>query len=188
MRPQLLGALIARRWAKPMYEMSHIIETSDIDAVGFAFEFSADVSQRQALAIHLGLLDLRKLTVAGHVRRDGDSGTILVKGQFLAEVEQRCVVTLAPVEAVLDDSFQISFLSPAEWDIYRARNVDMVPDDDDVEPLEGTNVDLGATVVEYLALAIDPYPRCRNAAFSFDQGAQVDPGPFAALAKLRNKV
>jgi uncharacterized metal-binding protein YceD (DUF177 family) len=188
MRPQLLGALIARRWAKPMYEMSHIIETSDIDAVGFAFEFSADVSQRQALAIRLGLLDLRTLTVAGHVRRDGDSGTILVKGQFLAEVEQRCVVTLEPVEAVLDDSFQISFLSPAEWDIYRARNVDMVPDDDDVEPLEGTNVDLGATVVEYLALAIDPYPRCRNAVFSFDQGAQVDPGPFAALAKLRNKV
>ena len=171
-----------------MNEMSHIIETSDIDAAGRVFEFSANVSQRQALAERLGLHDLKKLTVAGHVRRDGDGGTILVEGQFLAEVEQRCVVTLEPVEAALDDSFQISFLSPVEWDIYRARNVDMLPDDDDVEPLEGTNVDLGTTVVEYLALAIDPYPRCRNAEFSFDQGAQVDPGPFAALAKLRNKV
>ena len=68
MRPRLLGPLTARRWAKPMNEMSHIIETSDIDAAGRVFEFSANVSQRQALAERLGLHDLKKLTVAGHVR------------------------------------------------------------------------------------------------------------------------
>jgi len=188
MRPRLLGPLIARRRAKPMHEMSHIIETSDIDTAGRPFEFSADVAQRQALATRLGLLDLKKLSVAGHVRRDGDGRTILVEGQFLAEVEQKCVVTLGPIETVLDDAFQVRFLSPAEWEVYRARDVDVVPDDDDVEPLEGSNVDLGATVVEYLALAIDPYPRRRDAEFSFDTGVQDDPGPFAALAKLRNKV
>ena len=183
-----MGPLIARRWAKPMHEMPYIIETSDIDAAGRTFKFSADVTQRQALAIRLGLLDLKKLTVAGHVRRDGDGRTILVEGQLLAEVEQKCVVTLEPIKTALDDAFQVRYLSPAEWEVYRARDVDVVPDDDDVEPLQGATVDLGATVVEYLALAIDPYPRRRDAEFSFDPGVQADPGPFAALAKLRNKV
>lgn len=171
-----------------MHEMSHIIETTDIDAAGRHFEFAADGAQRQALAARLGLLDLKELTVAGQIRRDGDGTTILVDGRFLAEVAQKCVVTLERLEATLDEAFHVRFLSPADWETYRARDVEVVPDDEDVEPLEGTNVDLGATVVEYLALAIDPYPRRRDAEFSFDTGVEADPGPFAALAKLRNKV
>jgi uncharacterized metal-binding protein YceD (DUF177 family) len=171
-----------------MHEMSHIIETTDIDAAGRPFEFAAEGAQRQALAARLGLLDLRKLTVTGHIRRDGDGQTILIEGRFLAEVEQKCVVTLEPIETTLDEAFQVTFLSPADWETYRARDVEVVPDDEDVEPLEGTSVDLGATVAEYLALAIDPYPRHQDAEFSFDTGVEADPGPFAALAKLRNKV
>ena len=171
-----------------MHEMSHIIETTDIDAAGRTFEFAADKSQRQALAARLGLVDLKKLTVAGNIRRAPDGPSILVDGRFLAEVEQKCVVTLEPVGSTLEEAFHVRFLAPADWQAYCARDVDAEPEDEDVEPLEAASIDLAATVTEYLALAIDPYPRRRDAEFTFDTGAEVDPGPFAALAKLRNKV
>ncbi len=171
-----------------MHEMSHIIETTDIDAAGRHFEFAAEGDQRQALAARLGLLDLKKLTVSGHIRRDDDGPTSLIDGRFLAEIAQKCVVTLEPIETTLEEAFHVRFLSPKDWETYRAHDVEVVPEDEDVEPLEGANVDLGATVAEYLALAIDPYPRRRDAEFSFDTGVEADPGPFAALAKLRNKV
>ena len=189
--PGLLGsdvALIAPRRAQPIHEMSHIIEIADIDAAGRQFEFAVDGSQRQALAAALGLLDLSKLTVAGQIRRDDDGTTILVDGRFLAEIEQKCVVTLEPIETTLDEAFHVRFLSPADWDTYRGRDVEVEPDDEDVEPIEGLSVDLGATVAEYLALAVDPYPRRQDAEFTYDTGVEADPGPFAALAKLRNKV
>lgn len=187
MRPERV-AQGARRRAGCMHEFAHIIETAEIDAEGRHVDFAADASQRQALAARLGLLDLKELSVSCDVFRDGDNPAVLVQGRFHAEVAQKCVVTLEPVESTLDESFEVRFLPADEWEAHGQRDVEVTPDDEDVEPMSGSSIDLGATVTEYLALAIDPYPRRQDAEFRYDTGAEADPGPFAALAKLRNKV
>lgn len=171
-----------------MREMSHIIETAEIDADGRHVDFTADESERQALIARLDLLDLKEFTVAADIRRDGDSPAILVQGRFRATVTQKCVVTLDPVESAIDEGFDVRYLPVADWEAHLQRDVEVSPDDEDVEPMTGTAIDLGATVAEYLALAIDPYPRRPDVEFRFDNDAKADPGPFSALAKLRNKV
>ena len=60
-------------------------------------------------------------------------------------------------------------------------------DDDPPDPLTGDNVDLGAVVAEFFALALDPYPRKPGAAFA-DAAEPQENAPvsaFAALGALR---
>jgi uncharacterized metal-binding protein YceD (DUF177 family) len=57
-------------------------------------------------------------------------------------------------------------------------------DDDPPDEIEGGVVDLGAYVVEHLALALDPFPR--KPGVEFEAPAQEsEPSPFAALARLK---
>ena len=55
------------------------------------------------------------------------------------------------------------------------------------EPLVGGIVDLGALATEFLILGLDPYPRKPGAVFELPQDVKPDPGPFAALAGLKEK-
>ena len=55
------------------------------------------------------------------------------------------------------------------------------------EPLLGGVVDLGALATEFLILGLDPYPRKPGAVFEPPQDVKPDPGPFAALAGLKEK-
>ena len=55
------------------------------------------------------------------------------------------------------------------------------------EPLIGGVVDLGALATEFLILGLDPYPRKPGAVFEPPQDVKPDPGPFAALAGLKEK-
>ncbi len=55
------------------------------------------------------------------------------------------------------------------------------------EPLIGGGVDLGALATEFLILGLDPYPRKPGAVFEAPQDVKPDPGPFAALAGLKEK-
>src|SRR5271156_3377550 len=55
------------------------------------------------------------------------------------------------------------------------------------EPLIGGVVDLGALATEFLILGLDPYPRKPGAVFELPQDVKPEPGPFAALAGLKDK-
>ena len=51
----------------------------------------------------------------------------------------------------------------------------------------GGVVDLGALATEFLILGLDPYPRKPGAVFEPPQDVKPDPGPFAALAGLKDR-
>ena len=60
------------------------------------------------------------------------------------------------------------------------------------EPVSGGAIDLGETVAQQFALALDPYPRCPDASIEAlgaePQGARPEEGgPFAALARLKRR-
>lgn len=135
----------------------------------------------EAIAAELELLELHKLHMQGDINAEGDSDWIL-RGRLSAEVVQPCVVTLKPVNSMV------------EADIYRhftphipeadAEEVEMP--DDALEPL-GQFIDLTAIMIEELSLALPEYPRIEGAETPQldDEAAESDTKrPFANLDKL----
>ncbi|WP_108659058.1 DUF177 domain-containing protein [Acuticoccus kandeliae] len=146
----------------------------------------ANAEERAALAEELDLLTLDSLT-ATMVLRPWRGEGVRVTGTVKGALSQACVVSLEPVPAVVEESFDLR-LHP---DIQDASTVDVDPDaSDPPEPLEGNTIDVGAIALEHFALGIDPYPRAPGAAYeeeSAEEEEEEQPSPFAVLAALKNE-
>ena len=110
-----------------------------------------------------------------------------------ADVVQSCVVTLEPVAAHVEDSASVLFAPEARPG--QPFEIDLSAFEGDIsEPLEGDTIDIGELTAQYLALALDPYPRAPGVRFEayvsgpVGEGAARRPGPFSALERLRATV
>ncbi len=113
-----------------------------------------------------------------------DRGRWRARGTVTAHLEQVSVVSLEPVKAVIEETFDVEFRPPEQF----AAQVEVVVDDpelDDPEPIEDGRIRIGRLVFEILAASLDPYPRNDDEAFDprllEDDGTADDAGPFAAL-------
>ena len=182
----------------PGNEFSHLVQVDRIGPEGTDLHLVANPAEREALARRFRIpavlslsADLRVFpdpVLAGHYR---------LTGQLAAEVEQTCVVSLAPVRQQVAESVQRLFAPPEVVEKAAAVQTDddeeaewLDPDaDDPPDPLVNGGIDAGAVVAEVLALALDPYPRKPGAGLpegyrpDDDGGAKVS--PFAVLAKLK---
>ena len=153
-----------------------------------AVEVSADQRERAALASRFALEAVETLAARLAISR-GAQGTIRVRGRLTAVVLQRCVVSLEPFAARIEESFSRTFGAAEVADVNEVL-ID-VGAGDPVEPLVGDELDLGEIVAEQLGLSIDPYPRKAEAEFRWrdpDGGAKEAGGgdsPFAALKTLK---
>ena len=156
--------------------------------------FDTTPEERRAIADHLGLVSLHSLEGEAVVRSWRGRGAI-VSGRFTARVVQTCVVTLNPVEASIEQSFERRYLPEdlierdAAADL-RARDIEVeLSSEDPPEPLSAGGIELGDAVVEELSLALDPFPRCDGAVVEQtadpDKDAKVH--PFAALQQLKTQ-
>jgi hypothetical protein len=111
-----------------------------------------------------------------------------------ATVGQNCVVTLEPLTNEVEEDIDLVFAPPPP--VERKAGEDEVLEEaserpqrswNGPEPLIGGVVDLGALATEFLILGLDPYPRKPGAVFELPQDVKPDPGPFAALAGLKEK-
>lgn len=146
---------------------------------------------RRAIAQDLGLIGLRKLRLVGRIEPEGLRDWRLV-ARLGATVVQPCVATLAPVTTRIDED--VSRIWRADYAEPQGDEVEL-PDEVDDEPL-GAAIDIGAVMVEALALALPVYPRAGGAAL--EAAAVTEPGkaaltdetakPFAGLAALRDKL
>lgn len=157
-------------------EFSRPIALAEVPAGGLALRLEASAEERAALRRRFGLPGLFALTADLRLT-PAPGGCIAVSGILRAEVEQECVVSLAPLRAVIEE--------PVAW---RLLPEGMPPSDgeadpDDIESPRGV-ADLGEALAQQLSLALDPYPRAPGASLPEDPGAGPG-GPFAALAKLR---
>lgn len=146
----------------------------------------ADEAARAAIAAQLGIPAVGVLT--GHFRlvRVGE-GRVDSRLDLVASVTQTCVVSLEPVEQTIAERSALVLLAEDAADRLDATAA-IDPDAPDEIVAEGSVIDLGVILVEQLALALDPYPRCQDAeppaAASAGDGAD-RPHPFAALGRLR---
>jgi uncharacterized metal-binding protein YceD (DUF177 family) len=150
----------------------------------------ANEAERSRVAAQLDLASIELLEGRYELSRNGEKVTL--QGTVAASLHQICVVTLDPFPSALEIPVKLDFAPEAEAvpsrrgdsgdeiDIEIALN-----EDDPPEPIVDGVIDLGTVTVEFLALALDPYPR--KPGVSFDALAPSVPveSPFAALAKLK---
>lgn len=154
---------------------------------GERLDLVADEDERAAVAKRLRLERIARLDAHAVLTRDG--GTVRAQGRLVATLEQRCVVTGAPLPARLDEPFDIMFMAEPET-TQPDEEIELGPDDCDVVFYEGGAIDLGAAVADTLALSLDPYPRSAEAEAALKESGvmtEAEASPFAALTKLQFK-
>lgn len=162
---------------------SYPVAVADLPADGIEVELAPDAEIRAALARHVGVLAVPELVARFKITPDGRGGAE-VEGNLAATVRQTCVVTLEPFDNRIAEPIAVSY-SPTAAVSSVARSVEM-RELDQPDPLIGGVFDLAALAAEFLALAIDPYPRKPGAVFEPPaEGGREGESAFAALAKLK---
>ena len=142
-------------------------------------EISASEGERRALAERFGLVALKRLEARIRLSRSGVFYRI--EADWEADVVQTCVVTLEPLENHLADHL-VERYGPTER---QEAEIDLDPETDEIEEIEGGAIDIGETVAQALSLALDPYPRKPGVKVEIPGGHEGGEGPFAALSKLK---
>jgi uncharacterized metal-binding protein YceD (DUF177 family) len=154
------------------------------------FDIAPDPAARAALGDELGLLAIRSLRLQGEIAPAGRRDWRLT-ARLLADVDQACVVTLAPVPARIDEAVVRRYV--ADWQPPAGDEVEVTDDTEDPLP---EVIDLDAVMAEALALALPDYPRAPGAGLG--ELAATPPGavpltdatvkPFAALQALKDRM
>ncbi|MEW5422464.1 DUF177 domain-containing protein [Amorphus sp. 3PC139-8] len=168
------------------FPLSHPISAGDVPPDGETVTFSADETERKALADTFDLDEIRSLDVSFLIKPWRGDG-LSVAGTVDAVVVQPCVVTLAPVRQTIRETVDLHFLPEARVreDVSEV-SVDPTGEDPP-DVFDGDSLDLGAIAAEHVALGIDPYPRAPGARFDPREAGVGDkePSPFAVLEKLK---
>ncbi len=165
-----------------------MVAVAKIGDGGLAHSVKALPAEFAAIAAYLELADVKSFTGEIALERWRGRGVRLT-GKLSADVVQTCVVTLDPVEAHIEATFERRFLQPEKLlkEVEDESDVFVDPTaEDPPEPL-GHEIDLGEILIEELALNLDHYPRKPGVAFQGDAASAPRENPFAVLAKLKPK-
>lgn len=166
-----------------LFKLRHLPE-----AGGKAFTLEATPAECRAVARRLELVSLTGFVFEGRLEHGPRDAILILRGSVLADVTQRCVVTLEPVPAKLEVPVERYFITEATES---QAEVVVSPDDEEPEPITGDLLDLGEIAVEELSLALDPYPHAADAPAvlrSVNEAADAAArSAFAALAALRDR-
>lgn len=156
------------------------------------FDLHPDKPPLALLAALLDISAVRRLTFTGEIRTNGRTDFIL-DGVLRAQVEQPCGITLVPVQTEIYENVIRRYV--ADMPLPDADEVEM-PADESSEPLPDV-IDVGAVLIEALALALPLYPRAPGAEMNGEvvlgpPGVKPlksdDMRPFAGLASLAGQL
>jgi uncharacterized metal-binding protein YceD (DUF177 family) len=164
------------------------VGVAEIPVVGLHREIEAGPAQRESMAEVAGLREIALANAALDVT-PMDAGRFHVTGRIRAMVGQTCVVTLEPIENEIDEPIDLVF-APPEQIPDLAELVDEANEEvetpDPPEPIVDGVIDLGRLATDALFLAIDPYPRRKDAVFEpLVEVPDPEAHPFAALKALQ---
>ncbi len=165
-------------WALP-------VRLEDVPESGRHVDLRADETTCAALAEFIGVRAVPSAEASFDLAREGRDG-LQVTGEVRARVGQTCVVSLEPMESAIIEPVDVAF-RPAGEGGEAPMDEDAAADEEPPEALVDGTVDLGALATEFLILGIDPYPRKPGAVFDPPMADPGREGPFAALAKLKDR-
>jgi uncharacterized metal-binding protein YceD (DUF177 family) len=164
-------------------EFSRRVKLSRIGAKPFHQQISATDAERAALARRFDLISLDRLEAEVELTPKGER-TILLRADFEADFEQRCIVTLDPIAGVLAERFELLY-GPQEAEETASS---LVGEDAAFEPLIGEEIDIGEAVAQEFALALPPFPRSPEIRVETEteseSAAAAASHPFAGLTRL----
>jgi len=171
---------------------THSVMVDKIPARGCRLRVEPSAGEREAVARWLDLRDISEMSADFQINPMGKTGLIRVNGRLTARVTQSCVVTLAPVETVVDEEISLTFGPPEDEAEDESEEIEVdFHEADPPDPIVDGAIDLGAVMVEHLALGIDPFPRAVGAEFAPPEDKVEAPepkaNPFAVLASLKQK-
>ncbi|MBV1707318.1 MAG: DUF177 domain-containing protein [Hyphomicrobiales bacterium] len=146
----------------------------------------AKPSECAALAAAFGIVAIRDLTADLKISRQAALGW-LVTGSVHAKVTQTCVVSLEPFETAIDEPVEARFVESGDPRRgHHAMDTDVIATGPELDPpdiIEGGRLDLGVLAAEFLALALDPWPRKPGVEFKDHDDEPAKPSPFAGLSE-----
>ncbi len=168
----------------PDRPFSRTMIVADLPAKGRDIHVAANEAERAGLAVLLRLQDVAALEADLAIRRFGRDGAA-VEGQLKARVSQVSVVSGDIFEQEVKAPVAIRF-SPDGVDPNASVAIeDLISEaEDPPDLLIDGRIDLGAIVAEFLALALDPYPRKPGETFAASEAEPASNSPFAGLIKL----
>jgi uncharacterized metal-binding protein YceD (DUF177 family) len=155
---------------------------------GDRLDMIADADECRSIADRLGLLALHRLEAHAVLTRDGEH--VRAQGRIKAALDQSCVATGEPVQELVDEPFDLTFV-PAPESANPDEELELGEEELDTIFHDGAAIDLGGAIADTLALSLDPYPRSAGADAALREAgvmSEEEAGPFAALAKLRSKL
>jgi uncharacterized metal-binding protein YceD (DUF177 family) len=186
----------------PTNEFSRKLVVDPWPEAGVDVDVSADPAERQALARRFDLLEVRSLRAHGRIERLEQPAELVFRGWLAADLVQTCVLSLEPVPATIRQAIERRYRpgsAAADRERLQPKGAidldDEDAEDDEVEPVNGREIDLGEAIAEEFGLALDPYPRALGAAAIEPEAlgphvslGQAEPEkPFAALRQLREE-
>jgi len=170
-------------------EFRRMVAFARLSRAGEEHEIIANAAECEALAARFGILAVVSLRASVRLRAM-KRGLIGLEAHLEAVVRQACVVTLEPVQGVIDHCFTLRFIRAEPASDIAALDLDPL---EDVEPLSGEEIDIGEIVAEELALSLDPYPRSPGAEAMIGPGGvapvaddrAAENRPFVVLARLK---
>jgi len=174
---------------KDLFELSRSLKIDGIPRAGIEEKIIAKPSERDALAIRLNIISLKRFETIITVEHE-KANMFSVKGGIYAELSQKCIVTLEKVNETIRDNFDILMAPDYILKKQNNENIEL----EEVEPIYNGVMDLGEIATQYLAMSINQYPRKEGAVWealfadeSKEQDEVISSNPFLKLLKSKIK-
>ena len=173
------------------------IKIAELPSSGLDIRRTLEEPERQRLADRLAVKTLNKFAIDISIRVENTkSMRVAVEGRLEATVEQSCSVTLEPVISSFSIPVSLIFEERALDSTHLLEDID-TEKHDPPEQMIGGQFDVGDTLIQLLAVEINPFPRKLGASLENmpEAKAQLErteesetDNPFAALAALKDKL
>ena len=163
----------------------------DVPERGLSDQRQASAEELAGTARALDLLACKSLAAEFTIMPTLD-GRYHLAGRLRAEIVQACVVTLDPVDSLIDEPFDVTFWPEEQMPALSGGALDIDEEPDPV-PIVAGQIAVGRVVFEHLAAAIDPFPRKpdamldRHSTVAGEGSSSASDGPFAVLANIKPK-
>lgn len=174
-----------------MHKNSELTHQVDLKTVYENDEVSLDIrataDECKALAKRFGIPDVEDLNAYVTIRRQADPDLIRIEGEVMAHVVQSCCVTLAPVKETVQESFSdMVTTNPA---LLKPEEETDEDSEAPVDLIQGDSIDIGEIVIQWLSLALNPYPRSDAPLYEHieELNKEGTHKPFDILSSLKGK-
>ncbi len=151
-------------------EFSRIYDVSGLGRDLVRVDINPTSGELLLLRDRLKVLEVKSLSANSELQRQKKSTVIEVRIDYKTTVAQQCVATLKPVDQVIEEQFSICFSEEDACDPIPegVEVVHTLEDEDPPEAIVDGKIDVVDILAEYIALALDPYPRAEEAPENVD--------------------